>query len=392
MPWRVKTLKEVRLLFCEEVLASKANMSSTCRVFGISRKTGYKWLNRYQSNGDKGLLDKPRRPHSSPARVSSDLEALVIDLKKQYSYWGPRKLHRLLYQKNPYAKQIGISTVGRILDRHGLVIPREEPVLHPTVGRFERATPNELWQMDIKMAMRLSDGSRQHVAGILDDHSRFVLGLWWLPDISDRSVLACWKDAARRYGLPLQTLTDHGAQFCMGDNSTSSFRIYLWACGVHHTQGRIGYPQTQGKIERFWGTFQRELTPQLKRSDPLSWPMLAERWLKQYNTLRPHESLGDLPPVSRYHKSNRIFKEPDIHARIGKKGSIYRRVSPNGQISIGGKRVMIGRGLARWVVEVRPLGNGCWHVYFRNHFLREFILTKPLRGVTYVPDQVLPKS
>ncbi len=93
-------------------------------------------------------------------------------------------------------------------------------------------------------------------------------------------------------------------------------------------------------------------------------------------------------PTSRYHKSNRIFEEPDIHARIGQPESIYRRVSPKGRISLGGRRVMIGRGLAHWIVEARPLGNGCWHIYFHNHFLREFILTKPLKGVTHVPEQV----
>ncbi len=236
MPWRVKTMKEVRRSFCEDVLAMKASMSSLCREFGISRKTGYKWLNRYQRRGDKGLLNQPRRPHRSPTRVSASFEAVVVDFKKQFAYWGPRKLRRLLYQEYPDAERVGTSTVGRILNRHGLVIPREGTVMPSTVGRFERAEPNELWQMDIKMAMRLSDEKGSHVAGILDDHSRFVLGLWWLPDITDSSILSCWIDAARHYGLPRQTLTDHGAQFCMGDGSTSAFRVYLWACGVQHTR------------------------------------------------------------------------------------------------------------------------------------------------------------
>jgi len=392
MPWRVKTVEDVRRSFCEQVLRSKESMSGVCRSFGISRKTGYKWLRRYEREGEGGLSDRRREPHRSPGRSSSVLEALVVGLKKQYPYWGPRKLHRLLYQDHPEAERAGISTIGRILARHGMVTPREEPVVHPTVVRFERSEPNELWQMDIKMAMRLSDGTRRHVAGILDDHSRFVLGLWWLPDISDTSVLACWIDAARRYGLPRQTLTDHGAQFRMGDHMTSAFCVYLWACGVQHAQGRIRHPQTQGKIERFWGTFQRELTPQLKPEESSKWPEITECWLRQYNTLRPHESLSDWPPVSRYYKSDRSFEEPDRHARVGQDGSLYRSVSPKGEISLGGKRVTIGRGLAQWVVEVRPLGNGCWHVYFRNHFLREFILTKPLESVTHVPEQVLPMS
>ena len=388
MPWRVASMKEVRRSFCERVLTSRANLSSVCQEYGISRKTGYKWLRRYQSQGDRGLLNKSRRPHRSPHKVTAGVEAMVIKLKEQYPYWGPRKIHRLLYQAHPEAERVGISTIGRILSRHGLVIPRQEPETHPIVGRFERGEPNELWQMDLKMAMRMPDGSRQHVAGILDDHSRYVLGLWWLPDITDSSVLSCWIDAARRYGLPRQTLTDHGAQFCMGDHTTSAFRVYLWACGVEHRQGRIGHPQTQGKIERFWGTFQRELTPQLRQADSSKWSLLSEDWLSQYNTLRPHESLADQPPASRYRKSKQSFRKPDRNARIGQPGSVFRKVSAKGRISLGSHRVGVGRGLTRWVVELRPLGNGCWHVYFRNHFLREFILTKPLRGVTHVPEHL----
>lgn len=376
MPWGVTTVEDVRRSFCEAVLESEESMSRVCRGFGISRKTGYKWLRRYQEAGEKGLSDRRRKPRHRPLRTSAALEALVIAFKQQYPYWGPRKLHRLVYEDYPEAERVGISTFARILDRHGLVIPREEPAVHPVVGRFERAQPNELWQMDMKMAIRLSDGTKRYVAGILDDHSRFALGLWWLPDLTDRSVLACWMDAAGRYGLPEATLTDHGAQFRMEDHTTSVFRVYLWACGVDHTQGRIGHPQTQGKIERFWGTFQRELTPQLTCADPTHWPELMERWRVQYNTRRPHESLGDRPPASRYRPSVRPFAQPERHARIGRAGSVYRRVSPDGRISLGGRRVMIGRGLANWTVEIRPLGNGCWHVYFRQHFLREFMLTK----------------
>lgn len=388
MPWRVDTLQSIRQSFCERVLSSGESVSSICRSFGISRKTGYKWLRRHRIAGAAGLSDRRRKPHHSPNRSSAVVEALVKGVKEEHPYWGPRKIHWLLYQDNPDAERVAISTVGRILARHGMVTPREEPVEHPTVSRFERSEPNELWQMDLKMAMRLPDGTRRYVVGILDDHSRYVLGLWWLPDISDSSVLACWIDAARRCGLPSQTLTDHGAQFRMEDHTTSAFRVYLWACGVQHIQGRIRHPQTQGKIERFWGTFQRELTPQLKLVDSSQWAEMTKRWLRQYNTGRPHESLGDRPPVSRFRNSDRNYEEPDRNATIGQDGSLYRRVSPDGRINLGGQRLMIGRGLAQWIVEVRSMGNGCWHVYFRHHFIREFILTKQPKSVTYVPVQM----
>lgn len=388
MPWRVAGVIECRQAFCEFVTVAGVSVSAACKEFGISRKTGYKWLGRFQREGVAGLSDRRRRPRRRPGQAPSDLERLVVAYKKQYPYWGPRKLHRLVYQEHPEAVRVSISTVARILARHGLVIPREPPVVPPAVGRFERSEPNELWQMDMKAALRLPNGSKRYVAGLLDDHSRYVLGLWWLDDLSDDSVLSCWVAAARRFGLPRQTLTDHGAQFRMEDHTTSAFRTYLWACGVQHTQGRVGHPQTQGKIERFWGTFQNELTPQLQQAAPETWERLTKQWLKQYNTYRPHESLDDMPPASRYRPSERTYVEPDRRARIGRPESIYRRVSPRGQISLGGQRLMIGRGLAQWTVEARPLGNGCWHIYFYNHFLREILLSKPRESVTHVPAHV----
>ena len=386
MPWRVTGLIECRREFCE--LVTQIGVSAACRKFDISRKTGHKWLNRFRQYGVAGLSDRRRNPRRCPGRAPSKLEALVVTYKNRYPYWGPRKIHRLVYQDHPEAVRFSVSTVARILARHGLVIPRDPPVVHPAVGCFEHSKPNELWQMDLKMVLRLPDGSKRYVAGILDDHSRYVLGVWWLDDLTDNSVLSCWIAAVGRFGLPRLTLTDHGAQFRMEDHATSAFRTYLWACGVQHTQGRVAHPQTQGKIERFWSTFQTELTPRLKQAKPETWERLTKQWLIQYNTLRPHESLDDMTPASRYRPSERTYVEPDRRARIGHPESIYRRVSPRGRISLGGQRLMIGRGLAQWTVEARPLGNGCWHIYFRNHFLREFLLSKPIKSVTHVPVQV----
>ena len=388
MPWRVAAVEEMRQEFCEEVERGDRSVSAICHAYGISRKTGYKWLKRYRCAGRLGLTDQRRTPRHHPQQVSAGVELRIVKLKRQYPYWGPRKLHRLLYDDYPNTERVAISTVARILARHNLVIPREEPVVYPTVGRFERAEPNDLWQMDLKMVRRQPDGRKRYVAGILDDHSRFVLGLWWLPDLTDSSVLACWIDAAKQYGLPRETLTDHGSQFRMVEHTTSTFRTHLWACGVDHTQARVGHPQTQGKIERFWSTLQRELTPQLDVAPPSRWPVLMEQWRIQYNRRRPHEALNDATPASRYRTSPRRYVEPDRCARIGLPTSIYRPVSIKGEVSLGARPVTIGRGLFGWTVEARPLGNGCWHIYFRNHFLREVLLTTEPKSVTHVPVQV----
>jgi transposase InsO family protein len=211
--------------------------------------------------------------------------------------------------------------------------------------------------MDLKAPIRLCDGRKVYPVGLLDDHSRYALELWLLPDQTDEQVLACWIAAARAYGLPQKTLTDHGAQFGMEPQQTAAFRAYLWACGVGHIQGGVKHPQTQGKVERFWGTFRCELMPRLPRQKVGDdWPAVLEAWRCQYNLLRPHESVQDNPPASRYRPSERRFVAPDRQARVGLSTSVYRRVTPRGQISLGGQRLMVGRGLAGWTVETRPLG------------------------------------
>jgi transposase InsO family protein len=322
--------------------------------------------------------------------VAADVEAQVVALKQAYLYWGPRKLRRLLDQE-----AVTVSTVARVLKRHGLVTPSATEVA-PEVDRWERGEPNELWQMDLKAALRLPDGRKLYPVGILDDNSRFLVGLRLVPDQSDERILDCWIAAAREYGLPHQTLTDHGAQFGMNNQQSSAFRTYLTACGVDHIQGRVKHPQTQGKIERLWRTLKVEVLTRLDPSAPHTWQEALDAWRYQYNHVRPHESLGDHPPASRYQPSTRCLIEPDRHERIGRSDSLYRRVEQKGWMALGRYRWMIGRGYAGWTVEARPLGDGCWHVYFRNRFICE-IRPEPTprrdyqtvnKSVTHVPTHL----
>jgi transposase InsO family protein len=358
--------------FCILAQVPGCNISDLCRKFGISRDTGYKWLRRYQESGVLALSDQSRRPHFSPGRSSLALEQAVIDLRLAHPVWGPRKLRALLKDQSS-ASRPSISTVARILQRYGL-IDRKGPVLeYPVVGRFERGAPNELWQMDLKAPIRLADQRKVYPVGLLDDHSRYCLGLWLIPNFSAASVLGCWIKAARSYGLPASTLTDHGAQFRMEDDSTSSFRVYLWACGVDHTQGRIKHPQTQGKIERFWGTLNRELFSRRQYGDLASWQRCLDDWREEYNTIRPHQELDDKPPSSRFRPSERCFNEPNRRYWSGAEGVQARRVNVRGWIYLNGQLLMLGRGFAGWTVEARPFGRGCWHIYFHDRFIREYV-------------------
>ncbi len=378
MAWKVTDLMSQRYEFCSLALEPGAKISDLCQSFGISRKTGYKWLQRYQE--EDCLADRSRRPRHSPNRTDGAIEAQVVALRREFPYWGPRKLRRLLQDRLPAEQLPALVTVARILKRHGLTDPQPRPEPPLAWQRFAWPCPNDLWQMDLKATLRLPDQQKLYPVGLLDDHSRYLLGLWLLPDQTDDGLLNCWIEAARCYGLPQRTLTDHGSQFRCLDEETSAFRTYLWACGVGHTQGRIAHPQTQGKVERFWRTLNTEVFSRHSYSDSASWQSCLTDWRQQYNHLRPHQELGDEVPASRYQHSSRCFEEPDRRGCWGQPGSLYRRVNGRGMTSLGGQRLMVGRGFVGWTVEARPLGNGCWHFYFKDHFIREYILSKPLGG------------
>lgn len=375
MSWKVSSVMSQRYEFCTLASSGDVSMSDLCRYYDISRQTGYTWLRRYRELGEDGLRDLSRRPHRSPNRTDADVEGMVISLRAQYPAWGPRKLHRLLRDRLAEDRLPSTVTIARILKRHGLIEAVEAVPVWPAVGRFERPHPNDLWQMDLKGPLQLPDGRKIYPVGILDDHSRYLIGLRMIADATDETVLNCWIAAAARHGLPEATLTDHGPQFRMVDEESSAFHVYLWACGVGHTQGRVAHPQTQGKIERFWRTLKDELLSRRSYRDLASWQSSFDEWRHVYNRIRPHQELGDEPPVSRYRPSGRRFVEPDRHLRVGHPDSQYRRVSPRGQISLGGRRIVVGRGYSGWTVEAKPLGSGYWHIYFRNHFVREVGLT-----------------
>jgi transposase InsO family protein len=375
MPWKARSLMSERFEFCHLALEKGINFSALCQHYGISRKTGYKWLSRFQSKGYEGLFDQSRRPHTIPGRLDSAIESMVVHLHYQYPRWGPRKLHALMKQHLLDVQCPSISSVVRILKRYGLSGEGSPAVQYDIVGRFERAFPNDLWQMDLKDSLKLSDGKKWYPVGIIDDHSRHLLRLDLIPDSSELNVLNVWIRAAREYGFPNETLTDHGTQFRCTDERSSRFRAYLWACEVKHTQGRVRHPQTQGKIERVWRTLKHEVLSCNDYSDAVSWQQCFDEWRNIYNNIRPHQSIGDVAPSTRYKPSLRPFREPDLTERIGRADSQYRRVQSDGRLIVSGKRHGIGSGYAGCTVELRSLNNGCWHVYFRNRFIKELLVT-----------------
>ena len=352
MPWKEETAMSLRGEFVEQARQEGANVSELCRGFGISRTTGYKWLRRYSQEGRAGLSDRSRRPKSSPRRTCAALEADVLQVRGEHPTWGGRKIKAHLERKGHHDLPAP-STIGAILKRRELVEP-EESRKHKPYERFEREKPNELWQMDFKGHFALAGGGRCHPLTVLDDHSRFLLGLQACADETRETVQEQLAAIFRLYGLPEVMLMDNGSPW--GDRAEQPFTVlvaWLMRLGIRVTHGRPYHPQTQGKDERLHRTLNEELLQRRVLHDLEESQRAFDAWRLMYNTERPHEALGLAVPAERYTPSPRAFPEalPPI---VYDSGSIVRRVDEKGRISFHNRPFRVGRAFAHQPVALAP--------------------------------------
>jgi len=363
MPWKETTKVSQRTEFISLVQEDEVNISKLCQQFGISRKTGYKWLRRYREGGLEALADRSRRPHHSPHRSSQAIEETVLSVREAHPAWGGRKIKAYL-ENQVHGEWPTPSTITAILDRHGLIDPKESSKHHP-FQRFEMEQPNQLWQMDFKGYFVMEDGARCHPLTVLDDHSRFLLGLRACPNQKRQTVQAHLSDVFRNYGLPERMLMDNGSPW--GDDADTPHTIltaWLLRLGVQVSHGRPYHPQTQGKDERLHRTLQVELISKKVLHDLDDCQQYFDQWREIYNYERPHEALNLHPPATCYRKSPRPFPEvlPPI---LYNPGDIVRNVDECGVIYFKNRRFRVGKAFRLQPVAIR-FGecDGIYDVYF----------------------------
>lgn len=365
----------LRREFVELASGEGRNVTQLAARFGISRKTAYKWLERFQSQGVEGLADRSRRPHASPRRTRAQIETAIMVLRERHPAWGARKLRARLSALGQEDLPAN-STVHTILQRQGLISPSESEK-HQRFTRFEHAEPNALWQMDFKGHFALTNGRRCHPLTVLDDHSRFSVVLAACQDETSTTVRERLIRAFERYGLPERMLMDNGGSWRGGgDDPHSEFTVWLMRLGVRVTHGRPCHPQTQGKDERFHRTLKAEVLQQ-----PLatirSCQHCFDEWRDVYNLERPHEALGMHPPISRYRESPRAYPRRLPAVEYGP-GDQVRRVSIEGDISFRGQSLKIGKAYRRLPVALRATSSdGLWEVYFSYSLLGHVHLHGP---------------
>jgi transposase InsO family protein len=353
MPWKETTTMSLRTEFIHLAGLAGANLSQLCRRFGISRKTGYKWLKRYREGGESALADRSRRPHHSPRRSPTEVEADVVTMRKKHPAWGGRKIKACL-EREGHSQVPSASTITAILWRHEQIDP-EEASKHRPFQRFEMEQPNQLWQTDFKGYFALEEGGYCHPLTVLDDHSRFLVGLKACPNQTRQTLQEQWSGIFRTYGLPERMLMDNGSPW--GDDADTPHTIltaWLIRLGVQVIHGHPYHPQTQGKDERLHRTLQEELLSRQTLNNLPHCQLHFDRWRDIYNFERPHEALDMQPPSTRYQPSPRPFPEilPPI---MYDPSDIIRKVDKVGRISFRIHIFHVGKAFRYNPVALRPI-------------------------------------
>lgn len=339
MAWRTSNVQEQRVEFVVAASRKEKSLTKLCAEFNISRPTGYSWLKRYRANGIQGVLERSRRPKHSPQRTAPELEERVAALRQERPDWGARKLQHLLQREGV---RLPGSTIHRILLRYDLVRAWDRRPL--AMKRFERAQPNQLWQMDFKGPK----GWDQPLGplSVLDDHSRYALALENTASTQTQQVRAVLERVFREHGVPEEMLMDHGTPWfnAQGRRGWSQFTVWLMDQDVVLHFSGYRHPQTQGKVERF----HRSLTAALLRRGTPSEEQ-RQNWLdtfrQEYNCVRPHEALQMRTPHQVWHKSLRPYCESPPAWRYPS-GSDVKEVDSVGQLRLNHRRYYVSKALA----------------------------------------------
>lgn len=365
MPWKVKDVKSQRIELVARAVGGGESISGLCREYGISRPTAYLWIRRYQKRGRFGDLEEAsRRPKRMPNRTGDHVERRVLSWRDTTG-WGGKKISQVLWEQE--ALRIAPRTVDRIIQREGRI--RDADRSSSAQKRFQREAPNPLWQMDLKGQYRLSSGSCYPLS-ILDDHSRYLVGLHALAHPDHAGVDAALQQTLQRYGVPEAMLMDHGTPWWGSSHEVGLTRLSVGLIqqGIRLIYSGIRHPQTQGKVERFHRTLKRTLAHRGLPDHFRDWGPCLESIREEYNQLRPHESLSMATPASCYRPSLRAW-DPNPPEWNYPSGAEVRRLNTQGALWLG-RHYWVSGALASQRVQLQRV-DGRILVIFRNMYVRE---------------------
>lgn len=354
-----------RLQFIEECKSREWSMAEVCRRFEISRKTGYKWLARYEAGGREALEDGSHAPHHNPRQVQEKVEDAIVEGRGKHPHWGPIKLRAWLERNEPKIGWPAPSTIGEILRRHGLAVPRKKrPKATPNSQPLQHAEgPNLVWCADFKGWFRCGDGSRCDPLTITDGYSRFLLRCQAAkhPDLGYTKPL--FDATFREYGLPDCIRTDNGAPFAsVGIGGLSELSVWWIKLGIRPERIEPGKPSQNGRHERMHRTLKQE-TAEPPRGNLREQQDAFDRFREEYNYQRPHQALQGRTPSESYQASQRVYNSR-LREVVYPSEYEVRYVSDGGQMRWFGSKVFVGRALIGERLGLEAMGPGWWRVWF----------------------------
>ena len=364
MPWERKTVEQSRLEFIMRALAREKSKSALCREFGISRPTGDKWIARYLA--DEDLCDRSRKPFHTPNRISDEDEARIVAARKAEPAVGARKTRRML-QDSGWEHPPSASTINRVFHRNGL-ITKEASEAAKRIVRFEKDKPNEMWQADFKGDFLLRDGTRCFPLSLIDDHSRMCLCADAKPNTRLDGTKASFRNAFLTYGLPRTLLCDNGNPWGSSQStSITKFEVWLMEHDVLTIHIRPMHPQTQGKVERFNGSYKRERLKLYLPENMEDAQRSREEYRDFYNHVRPHDALKLDHPSQHYKPSERTYHEV-VKEWVYDPGVTLHHVKSSGYFSFQGQGYFLSEGMGGKDVALRPSesNKNVFHILFRD--------------------------
>lgn len=366
MPWKKESVMEQRLRFLIEAKDREESLTALCRRYGISRKTGYKWLKRYEREGTVEVLkDQTRRPQRSPRRTGSAQAKRVLAVRDEKG-WGAVKIADVLANKGIVIPPI---TVHRILQRNGRI--KREPSVRLATKRFARSSCNELAQMDFKGEYPLAGGGKCYPLTLLDDCSRYLLGLWPLSSTAAEPVQQVLRQHFRELGVPVEMLMDHGSTWYCNHNRHGLTWLSIWLIkqGIKLIYSGVHHPQTQGKVERFHRTLKERTKHRGVPKSMSEWLRWAPEFQLEYNWERPHEALGKKRPAQVYTTDNlRPYQEQPREWEYS--GGEIQRLDNQGGLNKFGRWFFVCEALAKEWVRLDELDKTLI-VTFRHLTIRE---------------------
>lgn len=353
-----------RIAFIADWLRDEWSITELAARYQISRKTAYKWVDRYDADPAQGLAERSRAPHVHGRAMAGETREAIVALRRQFPRWGPKKLRAVLVERAPTHAWPAASTMGDLLRRAGLSQPRRRaryviPRTHPLAAA---TAPNEVWTADFKGWFRTADGTRCDPLTIADACSRLVLCCRIVAP-SERGVRPWFARAFREYGLPRALRTDNGSPFATtGAGQLSHLAVWWLKLGIQLDRIDRGHPEQNGRHERFHLTLQEETTTP-PAPTARAQQQRFDRMRTEFNTVRPHEALGQQPPTRCYQPSPRPYptrlEDPWYDATHQ-----VRRVRSTGQIRWQGELVFVSEAVRGEVVGVAETERGDWTVRF----------------------------